>query len=282
MSTGAGPDVVTPAKGFGLAHLGFLELDPPALIDVAARAGFATVSVRSRAAVPGGPEYPLRPGSSLGRQTLARVHASGVTVLQVELLALGRETGEASWRSVVEGGAAIGATRVVAVGDDPDDHLLADRLAALCAIAAEHGMTVDLEFMPFRHLATLAQALRVVDLAAQDNARVMVDALHLFRSGGGAADVASAPASSLGVVQLCDAPLAAPAHEGLAAEARERRLLPGEGELPLDALLAAVPEGSPLVAEIPVGHPGRTLTPLERAQRVHRATATLVARSGMA
>lgn len=271
----AGPAAVTPA----------LTPAGPLGLALAARAGFATVSVRALASAPGGPEYPLSPGSPLSRRTLARVRDSGVAILQVELIALGRESHEsgdsheAQWRSVVEGGAAVGATRVVAVGDDPDHHLLADRLAALCGVAADHGMTVDLEFMPFRRLATLAQALSVVELAAQPNARVMVDALHLFRSGGTVADVASAPATSLGVVQLCDAPLAAPAPEGLMAEARERRLLPGSGELPLAALLATVPDGSPLVAEVPVGSPGAVLAPLERALRVHRATAALVARS---
>lgn len=277
MPARAGLASVTRPEGLGLAHLGFLELDPPALIDAAGRAGFATVSLRTRAAVPGGTEYPLRPGGTLSRRTLTHARGSGVGVLQVELVSLGSESGESSWRPVVEGGAAVGATRVVAVGDDPDDHLLADRLAGLCGIAAEHGVTVDLEFMPFRPLATLAQALRVVELAAQANARVMVDALHLFRSGGAVGDVACAPAASLGVLQLCDAPLATPCPEALAAEARERRLLPGEGELPLPALLEAAPDGSPLVAEVPVGPPGVALPPLERARQVHRATSALLA-----
>lgn len=271
---------MTEPRALGLAQLGFLELDPPTLIDVAARAGFTTVSVRTRAAVRGGPQYPLRPGSALSRRTLACARGSGVGILQVELLALGRESDEVSWRSVVEGGAAVGATRVVAVGDDADEHLLADRLARLCELAAACGMTVDLEFMPFRPLATLAQALRIVELAARDNARVMVDALHLFRCGGSVADVASAAASRLGVLQLCDAPLAAPAREELAGEARERRLLPGEGELPLPGLLAAFSPAAPLVAEVPVAPPASALSPLERAQRVYRAAAALLAGRG--
>jgi sugar phosphate isomerase/epimerase len=271
---------MTRKDGLGLAALGFLDLGPPALIEVAARAGFAAVSVRTRAAVPGGPEYPLAAGSRLSRETSARIRDTGVGILQVELVSLSADTDGASHRAMVEEGAAHGATRVVATGDDPDDHVLADRLARLCALAEEYGMTVDLEFMPFRHLATLPQALRVVALAASDNARVMIDALHLFRSGGTVADLAAAPAHALAVCQLCDAPLAPPAPELLAVEAREQRLLCGRGELPLGSLLEALPGGALLVAEVPIGSQFPELSPLERAQLVYGSTAALLARAG--
>lgn len=268
--------MTTGRVGLGLAPLGFLEVEPPDLVELAARAGFTSVSLRTRAAVPGGAEYPLAPGSRVGRETLARSHASGVGILQVELVSLGRDSDVAECRPMLEEGAAVGASRVVATGDDPDEHVLADRLARLCGLAAEYRMTVDLEFMPFRQLATLRQALRVVALAAQGNARVLVDALHLFRSGGTIEQVASAPASTLGVCQLCDAPRAAPAPELLAVEAREHRLLPGQGELPLASLLEALPVHSVLVAEAPIGSQHPALSPLERARLVHGSTLALL------
>ena len=268
---------MTRPAGLGLAQLGFLDVEPPTLIDVAARAGFAAISVRTRAVVPGGPEHPLATGSRMSRETLARIRATGVGILQVELVQLVADTDIASCRPMLEGAAALGAERVVATGDDADDHVVADRLARLCDLAAEYRMIVDLEFMPFRHLATLAQALRVVALAARDNACVMIDALHLFRSGGTVADVAAVPGQGLGVCQLCDAPLAAPAPDRLAVEAREQRLLPGSGELPLRSLLEALPEGSPLVAEVPIGSWYPALSPLERALLVYRSTSALLA-----
>lgn len=267
---------MTRPEGLSLAALGFLELGPPALIDLAAQAGFASVTVRTRAAVPGGPGYPLAIGSRMSRETLARIRSTGVGILQVELVALARDTDVASCRPMLEGGAALGASRVVATGDDPDDRVIADRLARLCDLAAEYGMAVDLEFMPFRRVATLPQALEVVALADHDNAFVMIDALHLFRSGGAVADVAAAPPSRLGVCQLCDAPLASPPRERLAAEAREQRRLPGRGELPLRALLAALPRGSVLAAEVPIGSQFPDLSPLERARLVYRSTSALL------
>jgi sugar phosphate isomerase/epimerase len=260
----------------GLAPLGFLELDPPALLEVAAAAGFAWVTVRTRAAVPSGREYPLAAGSRLSRETESRIRATGVGLLQIEIVPLALDTDVGACRSMLEGGAALGARRVVATGDDPDDLVVATRLASLCDLAAEYGMSVDLEFMPFRQVATLPQALAIVARADSDNVRVMIDALHLFRSGGSVADVAAAPASRVGVCQLCDAPLVAPAPEQLAAEAREARLSPGEGDLPLRALLAALPDGSPLAAEVPFAQRRPDLTVLERARLVYRATSALL------
>jgi sugar phosphate isomerase/epimerase len=56
-------------------------------------------------------------------------------------------------------------------------------------------------------------------------------------------------------VQLCDAPLAAPGAGPASAEAvheaRAARLLPGEGQLPLRELLAALPDGIPVAVEAP-------------------------------
>ena len=77
----------------------------------------------------------------------------------------------------------------------------------------------------------------------------------MFRSGGSVASLAAVDPARLGPLQLCDAPGAAPHPDRLAEEARERRLVPGRGALPLAALLAAYPEGRPIDAEIPLAGP---------------------------
>lgn len=266
---------MTEAQDLSLAALGFLELDPPALLDVAAGAGFSSVSLRTWAAVPGGPEYPLLEGVRLTRMTRERMDATGVGILQIELVSLAREVEIGSYQPVLEGGAALGAERVVACGDD-EDGVVVERLAELCDRAAELGMSVDVEFMPFRSLATLHQALAVVAGAGRDNAHVMVDTLHLFRSGGSVAEVAAAPRSRIGVCQLCDAPLVGPRHDLLAAEAREHRLLPGDGQLPLSDLLGVLPDGVPLAVEVPNHTLFAGLPPGERAGLAYRATSTLL------
>jgi sugar phosphate isomerase/epimerase len=166
---------------------------------------------------------------------------------------------------------------VLATGDHLDAHLVADRLAALCDLVTDLGLVVDLEFMPFRPVATLADALLVVSLAARDNARVLVDALHLVRSGGLVEDVAAAPRHLLGACHLCDAPAVARSHAGLVDEARGDRLPPGAGDLPLAALVDALPDDTPFVVEVPLGPRFAALGHADRARLLHRSAASLLA-----
>jgi sugar phosphate isomerase/epimerase len=262
---------VTRPRALSLA-LGFLELDPPELIDVAAAAGFSSVSLRTWAAATGGVEYPLSEGSSLARETGARMDATGVGVLQIEVVSLARSVAIDGYRPSLEGGAALGAERVVACGEDDDPAVLADRLSTLCELADELGLEVDVEFMPFRRLGTFGQALDLVERVGRPNGHVMVDALHLFRSGGTTAEVASAPPPRIGVCQLCDAPKAAPPRELLATEARERRLPPGSGELPLRDLLPAIPADVPVAAEVRNDTLFAGFPAVERARVAFRST----------
>jgi sugar phosphate isomerase/epimerase len=260
-----------------LAPLGFLELDPPTLVATAAKAGFASVALRLAPAVPGGIHYPLRPGSRALRETLARVGETGVHVLQVELVVLTRDTDVPALRPLLEAASELGATRLGANGDD-DDAFVAERLAELADLAAEHGLSVDVEFMPFRRLATLPQAVAIVAEVGRDDVAVMVDALHLARSDGTPADVATVDPERLCVLQLCDAAARAPAPERLAHEAREERLLPGAGELPLQALVEAMPRDALLAVEAPT-RDGSAMPATERARAAH-AAAVAVLESG--
>jgi sugar phosphate isomerase/epimerase len=265
---------VVPGLDLTLAPLGFLELDPPTFVSVAGAAAFRSVGLRVAPAVPGGIHHPLATGGAELRETALRLGDTGVGVLQVELVSLHRASDLARMRPLLETGAALGATRVVACGDDPDLSATAARLAELADLAAEYGIAVDLEFMPFRALASLEQALAVVAAAGRDDVVVMVDALHLARSGGTPAEVAAADPRRLAVLQLCDAPRDAPPAELLADEARCGRLLPGDGELSLAALVAAMPPAALFAAEVPLA--GTGWTPLERARAAHAATARLV------
>src|SRR5262249_56347034 len=98
------------------------------------------------------------------------------------------------------------------------------------------------------------------------------------RCGGLPQDVASVDPSLLRYAQLCDAgpdmpgPTDTPA---LIREARTGRLLPGEGVLPLKALVEALPASAPLAIEAPC-RATADLPALERARRAHRALRVLV------
>lgn len=260
----------------GLAHLTALEVPPLDLVPLAAAAGFGFVGLRLCPAQPGGVCYALPLGSAALAEMRRRMDGDGVRVHDIEIVTIDPGFDPAALTSVLEQGAALGARRLSACGEDPDRARLVARFAALCERASGYGLGVDLEWMGWRVIATLPDAVAVITAARQPNAAVLVDALHLARNGGTPADLRALPATLLRSAQLCDAPAQAPGtREAIIAEAREGRLLPGSGALPLPALLNALPEGTALSCEVPLAEP---LPPAERARRAYRATAALFGR----
>jgi len=111
---------------------------------------------------------------------------------------------------------------------------------------------------------TIEAADALVTAAGRSNAGVLVDALHLARSGGNPASVAAVPRERIAYMQLCDGPAKSPPLEDLARESRNDRLPPGHGELWLDELLDALPDNVAISVEVPRSvDAGRSVT--ERA-----------------
>lgn len=257
------------------AHLGALEIGPPQLIDMLAEAGFARTGLRTRRTAPGGPEYALTDPAER-RETKERLAATGMTVDYVEMVALSRSLHVPELREMFEVGADIGATRVTVGGDDEDFSVVADKLAEVCELARPYGLAIDLEFMPFRAVRSLDDAVQVLAQARQPNAFILLDALHFYRSNSSAEQLRSLDRELLGTVQLCDAPATPPAD--LMYEARNARLLPGKGMLPLDELMDSVPADLPIGVEVPLNLEFPSLTPLERCKLMVEATRAFLAR----
>ncbi|EPJ2809550.1 sugar phosphate isomerase/epimerase family protein [Pseudomonas putida] len=257
-------------NGLGVAHLTALELAPARLVREARRAGFSAVGLRLHPVIPGAQAYPVAPGSQALRELRAVMAGEGVRVTDIEFVALTAQAQVADYQPLLAAGAELGALSLTVSGDDDDVARLTGNFAALCELARGHGLRVDLEFMRWRPVATLQQACTVVTGAGQDNGGVLVDALHLFRSGGQVADLAGVDPRLLRAVQLCDAPLLAPVEELIIAEAREGRMLPGQGQLPLAALVAALPTQLCVSVEVPsAGVPAEQR--LQAAARVTQA-----------
>jgi sugar phosphate isomerase/epimerase len=254
-----------------LAHLSELDVPPLELVEMAAQAGFASIGLRTRQAAPGAIEYPLRSAAEQAEMR-RRLDATGTSVLYIELVSLSEATRAADYRPMFEAGAALGATRVAAGGDSANFSLVAERLAEICDLAGGYGLAVDLEFMPFRPVRSFDDAVAIVRQADRPNAHILVDALHVFRSGSSLEEIARTDPALFGTFQICDAPRAAPPPDGLVAEARTRRLLPGAGGLDLRGLIAALPSDIPLGVEIPLASQHPELAPAARLARLVHAT----------
>ena len=116
-------------------------------------------------------------------------------------------------------------------GRQLDRDRAAAALAGVCDRAAEHGLLVTLEYLPWSGIPDAAAALDIVERTGRPNATVMVDAWHTFRGPTDERQLRALPGARIGGVQLNDAP-AEPA-EDLVAETLEARRLPGEGDVPL-------------------------------------------------
>jgi len=152
----------------------------------------------------------------------------------------------------------------------------AEAFAGVCDRAAEHGLLVTLEYLPWSGIPDAATALGVVELAGRRNGALMVDAWHTFRGPTDAAQLRALPGARIGGVQLCDAPAAA--WSDPVAETLADRRLPGEGDAPLvewirvlDAAGLAAPLGvevfSDALAALPPREVGRRCGEAARAVR---------------
>lgn len=122
---------------------------------------------------------------------------------------------------------------------DPDAG--AEHFAAACDHAAEHGVRLQLEFIPGTGIPNLALAWQIVSRAGRENGGLLVDSWHFFRSDPDFDLLSSIPGERIYGVQIEDAP-ARPA-ANLAFESLHGRLVPGDGALDLTRFIAALPEG---------------------------------------
>ena len=111
-------------------------------------------------------------------------------------------------------------------------------------------------------------------------AGVIVDALHLRRSGGSAADLLGMSADELPLRAILRRTRPGPATRRLRAEARGDRLYPGDGALDLRALLGAVPNALPISVEAPCrlrqSAAAPTCPPVRRANPPRAVAARLI------
>jgi sugar phosphate isomerase/epimerase len=237
---------------YSLAHLTALNLSPPELVDAAASAGYRYVGMRLTRVTPDDPLYPLTTDAVLMRETRARLAATGVKVLDIELARMGPETEPKSFQRFLETGAELGARHVIAQLPDPNRERKIERFAALCDMAKAVGLTVELEFLSWTETPDLAEATHVLRAVNRPNAGMLVDLLHFARSRSSIEELKKLPREWFRFAHVCDAAGEIPAtREGLIRTARTERLFPGEGGIDVRGILAAMPQDIPYALEIP-------------------------------
>lgn len=196
----------------------------------------------------------------------------GISFLDGEVFTLLPDTDVTAWLPVIETAGALGMPLMQITCEDPELSRAADNLGRIADAAADHGIRMAIEFMRWRSTATIEDAARLAAASGRGNVGILLDALHLSRSGGSPASVTALPRELVLYLQLCDAPAEPPAgDEGCIAEARGARMLPGDGGLWLKELMAVLPANIAISVETP--HKGDSdLSFLEKAEKGMAAT----------
>ena len=267
-----------PDATLSLAALTILDAGPAGQIRAAAEAGFTSVGLRLMPLLP--TDARVVGNADAEREIEALLAATSMAVLEIGVFPVKPEMDWPSIEAVCAFSRRIGARQIVCPVEDSDRARRTQNLQRLADRAARHDLSALVEFNPYSGCTSLAEALELVAEAHHPNVALVIDVLHLSRSGGRPDQLAAVDPALLQLVHLCDAPLppAGPRSiDELRAESRTARLLPGEGALWLDRLIDVLPAHTRLSIEAPSARHAH-LPASERARRALEASEQLLRR----
>jgi sugar phosphate isomerase/epimerase len=238
-------------RPLSLAALTILDAGPAGQMRAAAAAGWSSVGLRLQPLVETDEIVVGRPERE--REIRRLRSETGLRLLEVGVFPMRPDFRFADFTRALDFAAELGAAFAVAPVEDPDPSRRAGHFARFAEAARAVGLRALVEFNPYSACASLGAAIALLDLAAAPGAALCLDALHLFRSGGAPADLRKVAPDRFALLHFCDAAPALPGadEEALRRESRTARRLPGEGALPLGALLDALPPDVPISLEAP-------------------------------
>lgn len=265
-----------------LAFLTIFDIGPVEAVRIAAATGYQMVGLRILPAAPGAePDYPLLTDDRELAEVRAALADTGVTVGDVEIIRLRPENDWDQFARFAARCEALSARHVLVAGDDPEVGRLTESFARFCDLARPHGLTADLEFMPWTAVPDLAAAQGIVEAAGRPNGGVLVDALHFDRSTTTLDQVAALPPALVNYVQLCDGAVPYdPEDQALIRVARGERLFPGQGGIDLAGLVRAVPPGVTISVEVPHRALAEKMDATGRAAMAHAAIMAILRAAG--
>jgi sugar phosphate isomerase/epimerase len=264
----------------GIGMLSVFALPPLELVDVAADLGCRYIStvVQGQPLVPlGFPPYSLKDDVSLRKSLLAAMAHRGVSISLGDgfLVLPGAEIPKFSGDLDVL--AELGVPWINTVSLDADLNRTFDQFAVLTELAAQRGIRTAVEPVPGLTIADLPTALAAREHVGRPEFRLLIDTMHLVRSGHSAADLAVLDPEYIGYAQLCDTTLE-PQIDNYSEEALFERMVPGAGELPLHEIVAALPPDIVIELEVPQRSLALAgLSPVERLRPCVEAARRLLA-----
>jgi sugar phosphate isomerase/epimerase len=247
MTTSGRPDRL------GIGMLSVFGLPPIELVDLAANLGcrYISVAVQGMPLVPlGYPPFSLKDDAVLRKDLLAAMDDRGVSISLGDGFLVLPGADVSALRVDLDVLAELGVPRINVVSLDPDLARTLDQFAALTELAARRDIDTVVEPVPGLTIADVSSAVAAKQYVGRGEFRLLIDTMHLVRSGFGATDLAGIGADQIGYAQLNDTTLR-PGIDNYMEEAMFERMVPGEGELPLHDLVSALPGDIVLEIEVP-------------------------------
>lgn len=249
-------------------------------IDAAHAAGFGGVGLRLNPLLP---TDPVIAGNPQAQQDIeAALARTGLQVIEVGVFPITAGINVEALAPVLAFSHKIGARFLTCPVEDTDKFRRIENFIRLCELAETCGLDALIEFNPYSACPDLEAAVNIVTASGRSNAKLLIDALHLSRSGGKPSDLMTIDPDLVALVHLCDAP---PPPQGnrsqdeLRKESRTARMYPGEGALWLAELLDVISPSVPLSIEAPSAAHAH-LPAGERARLAFEATRSLLRRLG--
>jgi sugar phosphate isomerase/epimerase len=264
----------------GIENISVFGLPPLEFVALAADLGCQHIST-GLVSFPFGihdyPPFSLREDPVLRREMIAAMRDRGVSISLGEGCTI-REGGDASsYAADLDLFVELGTERINTVSMDPDFNRTCDQFGVLAEMAAERDLRITTELSPSLTIGDLPTALAALRQIGRPEFRLLIDTMHIVRSGSTAADLAALDPELIDYVQICDAPRQ-PRFDSYHEEAMFERMVPGEGELGLPELLKALPEDRVYAIEAPLRSLGLAgVSPHERLGRCVEATRRLLA-----
>jgi sugar phosphate isomerase/epimerase len=253
------------ARPLSLHQLTALDASPAELVAIASTLGCEHVCLFTHVPERARHIYPAVTNET--RQAVADgLERSGVSLFNLEVFPLTTDVALDEFRAGLELGASLGARRATAHIHIEDAAQATETFAGFCDLAAEYGIGAGIEFNAFSKVRSLAAAAGLIAAVARHNADIVLDCLHAVRSGAEPEEIA-AHADQIGYAQICDGPREV-ARDARWAEAIEERMIPGDGDFPLAAMLRHLHPSTVIEVEVPQARAAAEgVRSLERARR---------------
>lgn len=262
---------------YSLVHLTNIACPPPEFIRTAARAGYDAVSLRTiPMGLPGETPYNMAKDRQLLQDTKLALSETGIRYQDTEVARIADGVDVTTYEPSLAVAAELGVTQILTNIWTAERSQYTDQFCTLCALAAQYGQTVNVEFVTWASVADLKDTKALLRAAGQENVGIVVDTLHFYRSRVAPEELDDCPAGWFHYAHLCDCEREIPSDlESLTHCARAERLYPGEGAIQIREIISRIPNQD-IIYGIELPHTARLkeLGFEEHARRALRAAKT--------